>query len=256
MVATMVLAEVVQLMDYWWSPDGIRWSALPDRYLVIDIETTGLEIGTDLIIQFGWVGVTDREIVSEGSVFLDWTRESRVDQEWLRQQLAAVAERMAEKGHTCPHDYARLSQEGGEPISVLQSIAAMLAAWDDQETALVGHNLYTFDLPHLAAHFEGWLEQSGVPWGGPLVDTGLIVKAAQLQLFPWPEEGLEEWYVRVRDYHTRVRWALPWCMETLGIAVDPQRQSAHSADYDAYMTYRLLEHCRAYGMEGVCESSR
>lgn len=240
-------------MRHWFAVGRLSLDRLPDDYLVIDTETTGVFPSVDLVAQFGWVMVRGRKVHDRGSVFLDWTRYPQMDQDWLRSRLEAVKAHFASRGQPCFHTYERLAAEGLPIDEVFPQIFHLLEDWVAQGKALAGHNLFSFDRAILDTNFQRFCPAYKLSWpSNCLIDTGMIEKASQLYLYPEPEETIDNWYRRVRDTRSRVLWNLVLCVERTGLVerYGLDLSQAHAADQDAYMTHLLIEHYRRLAEEG------
>jgi len=238
-----------------WSPQfrALYGGEFPVDYCCIDTETTGSNPDHDLILEFGWCLVHDREVASQGNLVLNWTGHAVVPEAWLRGQLERIANVMTEQGKPWRLTPSVLKREGVEPTEGLELILSFLDGVREAGTLLVAHNGYAFDQKMLAANFAAFLGVEGYRFGeNGCIDTGAIEKAGQSEradLLPTDEDTLESYFRRVTSARLKgVRWALDaHCVPKYGLdrhyGIDTSL--CHTAGYDAYVCHLLMETFRA-----------
>jgi len=248
------MAEIAQIV----APLLTRMSAtrkfrnFPRDYLVVDIETTGVELGLDLIVQIGHCVVIDGKPVDRVATLLDWSRVPAIDSRWLSDRLARVKRHVETDKQGQPTGkkyhitYDRLTQDGVEPVAVLN----VYRDWFDHVRAdnmfFVSHNGIKFDGPFLNEAFTRWLDKPFIFDPLEMLDTGMVEKALRANELPWPEETAANFYSRVGAMRLKgVRWALDaFAIPQHGLDVKHglDLSAAHSADFDCYMCHLLFEH--------------
>ena len=115
------------------------------------------------------------------------------------------------------------------------------------QCVIAGHNIVNFDLPFLSCEFP---EELGVDESeldineNLLLDTGMIVKAAQLGLYPYKNESNAKFFHRIYTMQRRAKWSLDkFCVPNFSLdrlyGVDSNEQHK-SAGYDCWVTGCLI----------------
>lgn len=219
----------------------------PDNYLVIDTETNGAQPNSDctLVTQFGFTLVENSQVVASDGFLLNWALpDSNVDPGWFRQSLIDTATAMAKKGKPYQTSWERIEREGNDPFEMLEEARAILIEAAAGDYAIVGHNVYAYDLPVLERHFRYLDRPYKIP-ADRVIDTGLMEKARQMGWTP-PHPGecpRADWYHEVRNTFSRVKWSLDSHCAAAYNLLDDQLDStmAHDAAVDCLLTHRLLE---------------
>lgn len=214
--------------------------AFPRSYLVFDLETTGFHRSSDLIWNIGWAAVDNGQITAEADLILDWTSVSQLDQAWLRERIDRQRAEMPSTQLT----YERL-RAGCDPHDCLEALAGVLNTYANEGGWIVGHGVRAFDRPVVDNHLQRFFDGLSVAWDkARLLDTGLVEKALQLGMRPWPGDTLQLWYSRVASAGGQVKWALfPYCVERYDLATryGLDIAAAHTAMADCQFTRALLE---------------
>jgi DNA polymerase III epsilon subunit-like protein len=214
---------------------------IPDDYMVLDTETTGVNAYADLVLQFGICWVTDRKKGISMSHLL-----SRPGLK-IPKQAAAV--------HHITEE--RLEKEGVDPKAIIPILVDILRDWQKRGLMFVGHNLMAFDVPL----FEREAHSLGVDFkfdGNKVLDTGMLVKAAQLGMFMRDSETLRDFWLRVSEVRAKgIKWSLAghcYTAYNLGKYGLPL-EKAHDAEADCQLSHFLLEELRLLAakekMDGV-----
>lgn len=180
----------------------------PCDYVVCKCKTSGLE-PESLIVQICHQTVQDGKVVERASPLLDWSRIPGIDLDDLEARLAALPVRH--------FTVADLQRHGEDPRDVLQRYLKLLRNLIADGRLLVGHSVFSFDLPLLRDHFEAWL---GVDISEfdilqvPVHDVGLIQKMLDGTLEPYPNESSGEFHQRLKHQHLPgVKWSLAHCLQ-------------------------------------------
>lgn len=234
-----------------WNRLFLEWygTALPDDYLVFDLETTGLKRDWALPIDFGWAVVRAREIVNQGNMLLNWSEYPGVERDWLFECLRKIQQSMAKRGKNFPYTVDLLERRGKPPEKVLGFAYELFRRNRQAKASFVGHNAWFFD-SELITHVFG--EACGLEWefgGNELFDTGGMEKAMLANLIPYPDETtLKEYFLRVHhNYQPGIKWNIEACVlrhdleERYGISLS---ELHGNAGLDAKVAHLLLEEHR------------
>ena len=236
------------MVKEWAKRLADRYGGFPSSYMCLDLETSGPDAASDLILNIGHVIVEDGEVVSRADAFLDWTRGDLVEAEWLADRMAYTRYQMREKGKTYQMHYETLREKGEPPVEVLKAYLGLLRAQQEAGYAFVMHNGYNFDAPRLCNHFQRWLGETFDfgDWG--IVDTGMFCKASQLNAVPDRSDTLASWSRRVGGVRAKgIYWALDgFALQAYDLVrkYNLNPEEAHGAGYDSYATHCLYNELR------------
>jgi DNA polymerase III epsilon subunit-like protein len=224
---------------------GGRW---PRDYLAFDVETTGLSLTEDLVVEWGHCLVRDTHIVDQATVLIDWTSCVQLDQDWLVARLDSVRRQLEAVGRRYSVTWQRLRQEGIPPAEAFAQIDELLTTMRQHGGYLVAHNGYGFDEPMLLQSARR-IEQPQLFQIGDdaLLDTQLLEKASQVagdaRVQPQAGETLRQYFTRLRALTLPgVRSNLDThCYQKYFAARGIDRQQLHQAAYDAYCCHVLME---------------
>lgn len=232
-------------MKSWLKSWHDHFYPLPDDYLVIDCETTGLSPKTDLIVQLGWCETKNRKVVDNGGVILDWTCCSQVDSGWLSDKLESTRDVMFKLGNDYQWTMDVLST--GEPP--IEALASLLVRLEDQDNiAVLTHNGWRFDAPMIENHFRRFLFSDYTFPHDSFYDTGVVEKGHQLGLLPKPGESNRDFSLRIMNRPAKVKWSLSnHCVPKYNLDVkhNLSMSNAHTAPHDTLVTHYLFEHYRS-----------
>lgn len=204
---------------------------LPDRYIVFDTETSGVNPYECHILQLGVAFVESRRVVAV------------LTQALHREGIFIHPEAIKVHGLTAE----KLKAEGIPPKEYIPYLVETFKEYRDLGYMFLGHNMMAFDAPL----FEREAKSLGCPFQfgeNDILDTGMIVKASQLGLCFKDQETLRGFYKRVSEVRAKgVRWALDkYCYPTYGLVkygVDISK--AHDAGTDCQLAHYLLEELRS-----------
>lgn len=200
-----------------WPADFLQKAGgFPSTFVAFDLETTGFDRKTDVIIEIGHVLVEDGVVTDELSLLLDWSKSSVVPLHWLVDRIANLRRTLSEKGIAHHLPYERLCKEGIDPIQALTFYRDLFEQLKQQGTPVVGHNVYRFDEPMLEANLVGFQVCEEFAFGDwQLWDTLALEAATQHgptdpKTLPKAGETLRDWmkraaYLRAETNLTR-RW--------------------------------------------------
>lgn len=215
---------------------------IPDNYLVIDTETSGLSQHSDLILQVGWCEIEQRRVVDNGGALLNWfDSPGLIDVPWLRRRLLTTRAAIEAKGDTYRWN-ERMLRAGKPPLEVLADLLVRLQAHD--LPAIVAHNGYRFDGPMIASHFRRFLlKEFHIP-DHQFWDTGALEKGIQMDLRPVSGDTPISFADRVMAKPAKIKWSLEkHCAPKYWLAqrFDLDMSKAHTAPHDCLVTHHLLE---------------
>lgn len=203
---------------------------IPDDYLVVDTETTGIDTTKDHILQLGLCFVHDRKPIASMAQYLK------------RPNLSI--HKKASDVHGITLD--KIEHEGIEPKYYIPQVVDIFMDWRSKGRMFAGHNLMAFDAPLIERETAG----VGIPFkfgDNEIIDTGMLVKAAQLGMYMRPEETLRSFWVRVSQVIAKgIYWSLDrhcytaYNLTKYGLSLD----KAHDAEADCRLSHFLLEELR------------
>jgi len=201
--------------DWFRSRYGSRW---PRDYLAFDVETTGLSLTEDLVVEWGHCLVRDAQVVDQATMLIDWTSCVHLDQDWLVARLAAVQAQLQAAGRTYSVSWERLRREGVAPAEALAQIDELARSLLQSGGCLVAHNGYGFDE-----------QASQVP--------------GDARVLPQPGDSLRQYFSRVRALSLPgVRSNLDThCYQKYLAELGVDRSRLHQAQQDAYCCHLLME---------------
>jgi DNA polymerase III epsilon subunit-like protein len=202
---------------------------MPDNYVVFDTETTGVELSTAKILQYGFCIVVDRKPASWFSQLV--TRPNLV----IPKEASDIHGITAEK----------LNETAIPASQYVPHVVDMMQKWVDDGLSIVGHNLYKFDIPL----FQIESAEFGKPFRFDtegVIDTGMMVKAAQLGANVKEKETLRGFYSRISEIRAKAKWSLDrHCYDTYNLGRSGVKKTdAHDAANDCRLTHCLLETLR------------
>lgn len=224
-------------------------------YVILDLETTGLDCNKDWPIEVAALFVTgvNGEYHAQHSFhsYFNWAESGLVDTNVFRERLDKTNEKMKEVDPGVHRmSYAELIALGKSPQQILVDLGFLMKDFfqrmgSDHKVAICGHNVFYFD----AYILHNTYARTNVP--SPLIssmlDTGLLVKAAQLRnpmLEIGPHTQLLDWIREVRNVRTSAKWSLnKFCAPTFNLTSlmpDFVLSMPHSALTDAWSVLALL----------------
>ncbi|KKN28029.1 hypothetical protein LCGC14_0858410 [marine sediment metagenome] len=206
---------------------------LPSSYLVVDLETSGLDwsrqVKPDVVVQIGFAAVRDRQLVRRDAVY-------------LKRPLGTMSKGASDVTGITDEILIR---DGIEPAEIYPKFVSLLQLYRKSGCMFMGHNIVSFDAPFLAADLKR--QQISFKFKpGEYIDTGMIYKAVQLRTHPGPHESLHQFFLRVKNTRSRVKWRLALAIERLKLHIEHNidLNKAHDAGFDCWMTHLLFEELR------------
>lgn len=215
---------------------------LPNDYLVIDIETSGLSPYNDLILQFGFLQYINGEIATRGSVYLK-TPDVVLDQ--YDNSNYVLKQKSAGAGYI---DTAVVRERGQDPKEVFALVCQLYRAMCNNipNFVMIGHNVIGFDVPFLEIQaakvgVELHFDKTHV------FDTGAFFKANALRVAPDSDESIRDFFYRVKDIRAKgVKWNLLFAAKQMGADkyAKEAMDKAHDAEADVLITHFLYQQMR------------
>lgn len=221
---------------------------LPNTYLVLDVETDGLQPTLNNILQLGFLMCINGNVVSHSAVFVETPED-----DLQRYENSDYVQRKTAEGNTGFVKAADVRAHGIPRSRVFGTLQQTVNALYDAGGIVIGHNLVGFDLKFI----EYFSAKAGLPVKlarDRLFDTGAAFKAEKLRLMPGPAETLFTFFERVHAKRAAgVYWNLSLAMRETGLADKHtlDMAAAHDAGADVLMTHYLYQHLR-----GVIEARR
>jgi len=216
----------------------------PRDYIVLDTETSGLDPHADLVLQYGCVVVRGNVVVHASRAYLNWVSPGRITEDQLRNKMAGVAAKMAEKGACYRLDCDTVLREGQDPLVFISALADTIRMALDNGLAIVGHNLCTFDLVLLSRAITDLTGRPLLIPTNKVFDTGMLEKGRQLNNVPSAFEDQVQWFTRIANTRSKVKWKLDgWCADLYDLwgksGLDVT--AAHDAMSDCILTHHLYQ---------------
>lgn len=233
--------------DWFRSHYGVAW---PRTYCCVDVETTGLVPGQDVVVQWGHCLVEDGVVADRLGLVLDWTGRDRPPGFWLADRLGRLAEEMAAAGLRWHVPFDRLRSEGRRPEEALAFVAGFVDRLKRRGVPFVLHD-HVFDEKMLSHAFLDLGLGPGFTFGDRLVDTAALEKAGQMagqpRARPRPTDRPRDYFLRVK--YTRadgVRYDLSGhCYDAYGFSARGlARTDLHDAEVDSFCCHLIVEAVR------------
>jgi hypothetical protein len=242
----------------WYAEAAAYLGGFPDNYLVIDTETTDVDVESPatLPVQLGYALVIDRKLEDSADYLVNWTLGPKaVPQPVFADALMRAKVGMERKGKIYHSTWESIGRDGLEPVEALRDFRDLVALALDHGYAIVAHNGYAFDRILL----QHWWRRVGETLFIPperLIDTGLLEKSYQMGWSPPLVDSCprDYWYNKIRDARSRVRWSLDGACVTGYDLVARHKldlSQAHNAGFDCVLCHYLLEAMRERAESGL-----
>ena len=221
-----------------------NFGCFPENYLVVDLETTGVNVSEDLPLQFGYCLVAGGKVVECKAMDINWLDKCGISSSWVTQRMDKARRSMLEKGKSYRMSVERLQARGKDPIPALMLLYELIRRIHDAEGFILAHNGVNFDTPMISTVLRDFLNVEFDFGENLVVDTGIIEKAIQLGEVPLPDESLATFSRRVGYIRAKgVMWSLDnHCLPKYDLVKRmPAGSEMHDAGHDAYAVHLLFE---------------
>jgi oligoribonuclease (3'-5' exoribonuclease) len=225
-------------------------------FVILDLETTGLSAQEDWPIEVAALFVTsyngDYQVVHSFHSYFDWIGSGLADPMLFKSRLNKTNVAMRERDPGVHRmEASELQAIGKNPNQIMVDLGYLMRDFFSKmggecRTAICGHNVFAFDANFLHHNFA----RMGVlsPVIPSMLDTGLIVKAAQVQderVAINDSTQLIDWIQEVKNLRASVKWALhKFCGPTFNIQARLPKNvldMPHSALTDAWSVLALMQ---------------
>lgn len=233
--------------------------SLPENYMTFDLETSGLDRERDLILEWGHCTVRDRKVVDEFSCLINWYQSDVVPASWLDDQLARLSRHMELSGRSWRITPELLRKEGVAPRRAMQFISNVLDAADAKKLLYVSHNGWNFDSEMVVSALTQDYERAYTFAADGLLDTGAVVKAAQIYdntfALPRPGETLQRYSKRIIARPVSAKWNLDrFCARVFALhAQGIEADKMHTAGEDTRALVHLMESFRHWAQVAAAQ---
>lgn len=235
---------------------------LPVNYLVFDVESTGLDLKNDLVVQLGYAVVINKKLVDCSHYIPDWT--SGKDKhfcDWLENRMLTTKNSMESRnqgqGPMYKHSTHRMKAEGVPVAEAFTNFMDIIKICKANRFSLIAHNGLKFDQPILnnnikqvlGEHESFEFEKMGVGY----FDTMAMERGLYSRIAPYPEDDWMSFTGRLVKEGGRIYSSLDrHCSNKYNlINKHSMSGSAHEADFDCRLTHHLFEEYRE-----MCEKAQ
>jgi len=222
----------------------------PRDYFVIDVETTGLDLQNDLIVEFGHCLVRNGAVVDRLTTIVDWTKHQADLADAIEGKLQNVSNAMAARGVQCHLDFQRMKREGKPPEEVFTFYAQMINTLLSKGVPVIGHNIYAFDEPMFLNNIQRFKFPKVTFNDNCIIDTNGIEKANGLGptpvTVPKPTDTLRSYFMRLNALRIKgLKSNLgEHCFVKYGFDQHVNKSQMHNASVDAFCVHILMEKFR------------
>lgn len=202
---------------------------LPSSYVILDLETTGLDPWHDRGLQYGVCIVKNDEVVDTWAVIVKYPFE-------------VVCSPKALETHKITPE--RIKAEGIAASDFFPEFSNFLKHTQSSGTMFMGHNIGAFDRWIIENSTQEFAKAFRFGDNG-FIDTGGLVKASQLEGVEFQQhDTLASFFERVREIRAKgVRWSLSWCVERFGLdkSAEINTEKLHDAGRDVVAVHHLYQ---------------
>ena len=215
---------------------------MPESYVAVDVETSGLDKDTDHILQLGWCKVRNKIAIENSGLVINCTENmSDIEKDIVEHRLMHTANKMAIKGAAYEWDINKISK-GESPKKALDKFTSVC----DSSNHLLSHYGTSFDYYMLDSFY---LKYGNVRLPtldeGQLLDSFILYKAAVCGIVPRDGESYSSIVNRVLYAKAPVSCSMKACVSALNLTDEGVvTKRAHDAIYDAWLSHLVYESLR------------
>jgi hypothetical protein len=239
-----------RIFDWLKDKYGGHYSGcVPDRYLALDVETSGGS-KDDLVVMMGGCLVEGGTPQWYEDVIVDWFRydDGIVPNDWLEDRLRLCEYHMNQNSGFHGVTLERMRMEGRPVSEVIDHYLKLFQEVRGRHGIFLGHCFLTVDAPRITNFFQ---EFGGADWkfyDDEVLDTAALEKASVKGFLPCPGETVEEYLLRViRERRSGLKYSLDHCIAKYRLQERYQldMEQRHTAGFDAMVSHLLMEEYRS-----------
>lgn len=216
---------------------------MPVSYVVLDIETSGLNHDHDKVLQIGWCTVQNRRCQENAGIVIDHTvGMSDLELAMLKSRIDATAGKMKELGKQYGWSVSRIQEKGVSPKIAVNKLVEVTEPFDD----VLAHYGIAFDYPmlsNLTKPINGF-ELPNLE-SGHIHDSALMYKACVARIRPRPRESYVSYISRIMDTRGPFKYSMATCITYFGLeAQGAVVRRSHDAIYDTWLAHLVYESIR------------
>jgi len=235
---------------------------LPVNYLVFDVESTGLDLKNDVVVQLGYAVVVDKKLVDCAHYIPDWTHgKDKHYCDWLENRMLTTKSNMDSRNPGQPsaykHSIERMKTHGIPVQEAFNNFMDIIRICKSHKFSLIAHNGLKFDQPMLNNNIKQVLgddeafefEKIGVGY----FDTMGLERGLYSRITPYSDDSWMSFMGRLVNEGGRIYSSLDRHCSNKYNLVNKYNMSgsAHEADYDCKLTHYLFEEYRS-----MCENAK
>lgn len=225
----------------------------PENYYVFDCETTGLDTNKDYITEIGLIVVTNRRPESDPvTVYLNWLRPGVIGANDFKSRVNYTRKKLREINKEYHYKEENLKTKGKDPGGIIEVLYKYFKEQQDNHGYFLTHNGINYDTLILQSHFARVLGKQFEFDPKYVIDTGLLEKARQTNIWIGDNEHLASFYARILDKYSRSKWSLTdHCIPKYRLHEmhNLDLSKAHNAGFDCTATHLLFEEFRQQSEE-------
>lgn len=246
--------------DIWMARVVSHLGPLPSNYIVFDVESTGLDLSNDFVVQLGYAIVIDKELAECSCQVVDWTHNRPEDFcAWLENRMSVTKQSMESRnvGAFYKHSIARMKEFGVPAYDAFTHFMDITNFCKSHRFGFVAHNGIKFDQPMLdrnVKHLRG--ETDGFTFDNinrRYFDTMGLERGSQSRILPYPDDTWFSFTNRLVHEGGRLYSSLDrHCAKKYDLVTKHSLHGdAHEADFDCRLTHHLFEEFREMAERGM-----
>jgi len=247
--------------DLWMAKVVSKLGPLPTNYIVFDVESTGLDLSNDVVVQIGYVLVLDKAVVDCNCLVVDWTCNRDADFcRWLELRMETTKNNMESKNpgvSSYKHSIARMQKDGVPAYDAFTHFMDIVKLCKANKFSFIAHNGIRFDQPMIdrcVKQLRGEDESFNFQNLNSLYfDTMGLERGSQSKIIP---NHVDDWFSftnRIINEGGRLYSSLAkHCANKYDLVNKHALQGdAHEADFDCRLTHHLFEEFREMAERGM-----